>query len=242
MKKPETTTWRIEDGIGILTLNNPPENYLMKPEFVGLELMKSRIDGTGIRGLLITGEGRHFSAGADLDSLGALSEDPRLLLQEMEKGKDLLSWIDDLKIPVVAAVRGVCFGGGFEIALACDIRVCSTNALFAFPETGHGIMPGLGGTAFLELNSDDAIATEMILGGEMINAEKALKHHIVSYVVNTRELKQFSLELLHKLTNGKDIKVINSVMQALKNTRSLPIAEAMKEETRMFCELAIRAT
>lgn len=133
MSDKKNITWEVDGSLGILTLNNPPENYLINPEFVSIDQLKSWLK-ENIKGLIITGAGRHFSGGADLNNLMELAKNENELFTNLSKGNDLLNYIDDLEIPVVAAISGVCFGGGLEIALSCDIRICTERSMFAFPE------------------------------------------------------------------------------------------------------------
>lgn len=167
-----------------------------------------------------------------------MAENGKQIEDQIEKGKKLLDYIRDLDIPVTAAISGVCFGGGLEIALACHIRICSSNALFAFPESNHGLMPGLGGIDRLDERVNLKDLLKIILGGDMINAEEALLLKIVDTVVQDEDPLNYTLNFLRKITEGRQITVINYVMQALKNSRRLPVDESIREETRMFCDLA----
>ncbi len=230
---------KIADEIGILILNNPPQNYLLDPEFIPVGELREWIEGNHLKALVIEGSGRHFSGGASLDSIYAMTESGEPMEERMEKGKELLDYIQDLNIPVAAAISGVCFGGGLEIALACHIRICSENALFAFPETNQGLMPGLGGTYRLGERLSLRDSLKMILGGDMINAEEALLLKVVDTIVDKEEPLPYTLHFLRKITEGRPLKIINYVMQTLKNARQLPREESMQEETRMFCDLAM---
>jgi enoyl-CoA hydratase/carnithine racemase len=229
---------RITDDIGILILESPPQNYLTDPEFIPLEELKEWIEDNNLKALVITGSGRHFSGGADLDSIYAMAENDRQMESRMEKGKELLTCLQDLDIPVAAAICGVCFGGGLEIALACHLRICSENALFAFPETNYGLMPGLGGTTRLSKQIPLKDSLQMILSGDMINAEEAQLLKLVDIVVYNEEPLTYTLNFLKKITEGRQRKVINYVMKALANSKKLSVEESMLEETRMFCDLA----
>lgn len=227
-----------KDGIGILTLKNPPQNYLMEPEFISLQVLGEWIKADELKGLIIAGAGRHFSGGARLEDIFSMAEAEVPMEAEMEKGKNLLSFIRDLNIPVVAAISGVCFGGGLEIALACHIRFCTENSLFAFPESNSGLMPGLGGTVMLRERLSFPESLKLILGGDMINAEEALAMKVVDSVIKDSDPVDYSQGFLKKITEGRSLTIIQFVMQALKNARSLPPGEALKEETKMFAELA----
>ena len=232
------TDRKIHDTTGIIILDNPPQNYLLEPEFIPVSELKDWIDKNQLKALVISGSGRHFSAGASLDSVFAMAETGENMKSRMEKGKVLLSFLEDLNIPVATAINGVCFGGGLEIALACHIRICSGNSLFAFPETSQNLMPGLGGTQRLAEHLSLMDSVKIILGGDMINAEEALILKIVDTVISDKDVLSFTLDFLRRITEGRPLKVINYVMQSLKNARTLSPEEAMNEETRMFCDLA----
>jgi enoyl-CoA hydratase/carnithine racemase len=237
----ETTghiSFRIEENLGIIRIDNPPANYLIKPEFIPAAMLQNWIEKNLLKGILVCGSGKHFSGGADLDRLFAMSQDDRLMESEISKGKALLRYIENLDIPVVAAIQGICFGGGLEIALACHIRVCSTNALFAFPETNQGFIPGLGGINAVSELASVPEALKFVLSGDMINAEEAKMMKIVDYIVPGENLIHWSLNMLKKMTGDRRLKVINYVMKALHNTKTMSIEESIREETRMFCELA----
>ena len=228
----------ITDEIGILIVKNPPQNYLTEPEFIPVTELKEWIEGNYLKALIISGSGRHFSAGANLDSIYTLAAGGEQMEVTMDKGKELLAFLQDLDIPVVAAISGVCFGGGLEIALACHIRICSENALFAFPETNHGLMPGLGGTLRLRERISLQESLKMILGGDIINAEEALLLNVVDTIVKNEEPLPYTLHFLRRITEGRPLKIINYVMRSLKNAKRLPPEETLREETRMFSDLA----
>jgi enoyl-CoA hydratase len=229
---------KIINDIGILTVDNPPQNYLLEPEFIPVEELKEWIEGNQLKALVITGSGRHFSGGAKLESVYAMTESAGSMEARMNKGKALLVYLQDLNIPVAAAIKGICFGGGLEIALSCHIRICSENALFAFPEANQGLMPGLGGTLRLGTLNSLKDSLELILGGDMINAEEAILLKIVDTIVKDEEPLTYALNFLRKITEGRPLQIIHCVMQSLRNARELTPEESMREETRMFCELA----
>jgi len=232
-------SWEIRNDIGIITLDNPPENYLFQPEFVSLETLKKWTSYDYLKGIIICGAGKHFSGGGKLENLFRMIRNKENISENMEKGKAVLEHLESLDIPVVAAIQGICFGGGLEVALACHIRVCSGNSLFAFPEINQGVIPGLGGTVRCYGKSGFPRAIKLIMSGDMINAEDAQEMNIVDFIVAKQKAFDFSFNFLLKLTKDRPLEVINAVMKALKNARTLSIGEAMKEETRMFCELAL---
>lgn len=228
------------DSIGILTIDAPPENYLDDPEFLTPAFVQELSDDLSLKGIIIEGKGRHFSAGADLGKLKLLAQNPGLLRNKISSGIKITERIENLNIPVVASISGVCFGGGLEIALACHFRICTENALFAFPESNHDLMPGLGGSVRLPRLVGAGKAAEIILSGEMVNAHDAHNYNLVDYVVPAKELRTFSAEFLKKMTAGRDIDVIRSVMKSIHNSRILSYDKALEEETKLFCRLAIK--
>jgi enoyl-CoA hydratase/carnithine racemase len=234
-----TARWEIRNDIGIITLDNPPENYLENPEFIPLELIRKWTSYNYLKGVMITGGGKHFSGGGKLENLLKMIKANEDLAASINSGKAVLEHLENLDIPVISAIQGICFGGGLEIALASHMRICTENALFAFPEINHGILPGLGGTVRAVELAGFTNSMRMIMSGDMINAEDALEMKLVDYIVPKAKLFDFSFSLMQRMTQDRSLIVIHSVMKALRNARTLPVNEAMKEETRLFCELAL---
>ena len=231
--------WEVREGIGILTLNNPPENYLYEPAFIKPEILEEWTHDDSLRGILIHGSGKHFSAGGDTKRLFDLIDNQVNLPQMMKEGNALINHLVSLNLPLVAAIHGICFGGGLELALACHIRIAAERALFAFPETGLALMPGLGGTLRLPSTIGMGHASRMILSGDMISAEEAKMIRLVDTIVPGTEVFDHAFRLLVKMTRDLPLKVIQSVIQALRNTEMMDHESALREETRMFCQLAL---
>lgn len=230
--------WKMEGSTGILMLQGSQGNYLEEPGFIPVRLLTEIFSEPGLKAVIIKGSGRHFSAGASLDHLKKLSTDEALMMEKMNMGKELLRMIDSADIPVAAEINGVCFGGGLEIALACHFRICSENALFAFPEVNYGIMPGLGGTIRLSRLIGPGKAARMILSGDIFDAAQALELRLVDNRVPAPELHISTLNFLNKLTEGREIAVIHSVMKSIRNSFTMVTDKALEEETRLFCALA----
>ena len=231
-------TFEIRDHIGIISLNHPPANLLAHPEFISVALFKEWTSTATLKGIIIRGMGKNFSAGGNLDAIYEASHDPGALQQLMSDGLDLLSNIERLEIPVMAAMNRVCFGGGLEIALACHIRVAADNAILAFPEVNHYLMPGMGGTLRLPALIGFAQSAKMILGGDILNAGDAKKLGLIDHLTLKDQAFEYAWTLMQKMTHDRPVKVIRSIMKALKNASELSPAKAMEEETRLFCSLA----
>lgn len=240
MNNNEEITWEKREHIGLLSINNPPENYLNNPEFISMDLLKEISTDKTIKGIIIKGTGRHFSAGANLENLKKIANEESVLFEKMTKGKALLDFIENLRIPVIAAVSGVCFGGGLEIALVAHIRICTENAIFAFPETNYNIMPGLAGTIRLAKLIGKGKAAEIILSGEVVNSVKAKEVRLVDYIVPSKEINDFTIDFLNRLVADRDPDVIESVMMSIQNAGRMSFEDAVKEETKLFCRLALK--
>jgi len=237
-QKFDIADFEITDEIGILKLNNPPQNYLIEPAFADLQKLQSCLNAD-LKGLIITGTGRHFSAGADMFYLEKMAANAEKLEKEMTAGNRLLSFINDLDIPTIAAIKGVCFGGGLEIALSCQIRFCNSKALFAFPEVNHGLIPGLGGIVRASHLIGNAGLLQMALGGDVMNAGKALEIKLVDAIIETEEVEIYAVNVMKKMIADRPPEVIHAIMQAIKNSEKMTMEEAIAEETKLFCKLAL---
>lgn len=224
--------------IAIIKIDNPPQNYLKDPAFISREELKTLEEDPDIKGIIITGVGRHFSAGADLNNLFKHSHDQAGLIEYMTKGTGLLEFISELNVPIVAAINSTCWGGGLEIAMSCHIRLASEKSLFAFPEINYNLMPGLGGIVRLVERAGAANSISLLMSGDIFDAEKALKYKIIHQLTNNNVL-DYATDYINKLVESKPKKVITSIMQAINNAHKLPLHEAIHQETRLFCELAI---
>lgn len=237
METSKMAEWELLDNFGVLTINNPPQNFLTEPEFVRLSDLRRWTSNESLRGLIIQGKGRHFCAGADKDNILTAQREEDIK-NNLTKGKEILNYLWNLPVPTVAAIKGVCLGGGLEVALSCHIRICSEKSVFSFPETGLGIIPGLLGTVKLPGLIGMANAIEMLLTCKTLDAQEALDLKLVDYAVPKNEVFDSSLNFLKKLTGDRPISVINAVLKSFVNARKLPDDKAIEEGIKIFCDLA----
>lgn len=240
MDKSKICEWKIEKNIGIITLNNPPKNMLIDPEFIEFEKLKKWTDNELIKGLIIMGNNRHFSSGADIKFLLEQTKNYNKLKSSITKSDKILHYIEKLPIPTLACIKGACFGGGLEIALSCHIKIASENAIIGMPESEKGLMPGLNGTIRLPKLIGKSKSLELILSGDLINAHDAKDIGIIDYVIPKKNVFDFSLNLLKKMTKDREIDVIHSIVKSINNSKKLSFEEAMDEEMKMFCKLALK--
>jgi enoyl-CoA hydratase/carnithine racemase len=192
--------WSIKEDIGYLVLNQPPANAMTLTFFDDLyDLTEKLKKPESLKGIIVSGTGRHFSSGADLKEL-TQSINNGLSLNDntpefMKRNLESFKIIEDLSIPVIAAIKGVCIGSAFELALFCHVRLCATNAVVGLPESTFGLIPGLGGIQKILEHTSKAKAMELIFKGNTINAQEALKIGIIDRI-STKDQLMFSAEKL----------------------------------------------
>jgi enoyl-CoA hydratase/3-hydroxyacyl-CoA dehydrogenase len=185
-------TRSIADGIATIAINRPDAmNALNESVMEQLgELFRLSADDPAIQGIVIAGTGKAFVAGADIRFFVKNIESKRLqrIAAFTRRGQELLLEIERCSKPVVARVQGLALGGGVELALACHYIVATPRASFAFPETGIGIYPGLGGTQRATRRVGKGLAKWLVLSGQMVGAEEALAIGLVDRVVPYEQL------------------------------------------------------
>lgn len=229
------------NSIGCIIINNGIQNKIDSANFLNLDLFKKWIDGNNLKGLIIYGEGRHFSIGANIEIMKSLKNNVSELELELNKGKEILNYIEHLPIITVAAISGACFGAGFEISLSCQYRICTKNSMFSFPEAGLGLMPGLGGTIRLPRLIGKNKARRIILSTEVVSCEEAYDLGIVDKIVNKGESFQEAVKLIENLTEGKTREQLNNILNSINDSSEDNIDKYFKLESNMFANLVKEA-
>lgn len=215
--KSNISTIGLEGQTAIITIENGPKNLLTEPEFIEKKLLEEWIDTHSmIHSLIITGSGRHFSHGADISLFEAGKDESGLkeISDKLEKAKALLDYIENLPLITVAAINGGCFGGGLEIALSCQFRICSKKAFIGMPEVMHGVIPGMGGMERIYNLIGKQRALQFILGGQIISANDALELGLVTHV-SQNDLKNEVEQFIGELTEGKTLVQIKSIVETI---------------------------
>ncbi|MGN0436487.1 MAG: enoyl-CoA hydratase-related protein [Wujia sp.] len=178
----EFITYEQEGFVGIITINRPKAlNALNSQVLEELEATFKAVDLATTRALVLTGAGeKSFVAGADIGEMSTLTKAEGEAFGK--KGNDVFRMIETFPIPVIAAVNGFALGGGCEISMSCDIRLCSDNAVFGQPEVGLGITPGFGGTQRLARLVGEGMAKQMIYTARNIKADEAYRIGLVNAV------------------------------------------------------------
>ena len=186
----KTINWRFEDGIGIVELNSPPANSMNKLFFYEIHELTDRIlRDERVKALLITGIGRHFSSGADINDLLAFDPDnPNAANDFYIANSQTFKRLYTAKIPVIAAVKGVCIGSAMELAMSCHFRIAAENSILGFPETSYNLMTGCGGSVYLSRITDKKTTMELMLGGNNMNVSEAERLGLIDKIVKKHEL------------------------------------------------------
>ena len=222
-----------EGEIAILTINRPKAlNALNSQVLNELDRVLDDIDTDKIRALILTGAGeKSFVAGADIAEMSTLTKEQGQAFSK--KGNDVFRKIETFEIPVIAAVNGFALGGGCEISMSCDIRICSDNAIFGQPEVGLGITPGFGGTQRLARLVGPGMAKQMIFTGQNIKAEEALRIGLVNAVYPQNELLNEAKKLANTIAKNGQNAVKNS-KKAINEGIQMDIDSALEIEERLF--------
>jgi enoyl-CoA hydratase len=231
---------RLETGgpVATLTIDRPEARNAIDAETIA-EIREAlvRIRGDdSTRVLIVTGAGdKVFVSGADVRTLLA-----RTARDVLEAGNNrLFREIEELPIPTIAAVNGFALGGGMELALACDLRIASTNAKMGLPETGLGILPGAGGTQRLPRIVGLGIAKEMVLTGRILDADEALRVGLVNRVVAPDALVSAAQEWAFKIAERAPVAVRLAKM-SLNASSSAPLPAGLDFE--ILAQTVLNAT
>lgn len=227
------TVEKREGGVAVLTINRPDKlNALStKVHSEGVAALDDLRRDESIRVLVITGAGeKAFIAGADITEFeGKTPVTQRDVFHE----RTFFNSIDTFPKPVIAMINGFCLGGGNELAMACDIRLASETARFSQPEINLGIMPGGGGTQRLTRLVGEGRAMEMMLTGDMIDAQTALKFGLVNHVHPAEELEAKTMELAAKIAEKAPI-ALQLCKEAVKFASRSNLDEGLRREVDLF--------
>ena len=236
-KKSGIVRFEAKKQIGVLTIDNGTQNKIPQPHFLELSCLKEWLSEQELKGLIIVGHGRHFSAGADVGNIKADRDNPEFFGESLKKGRAILDYIESLPIVTVAAISGICFGAGLEIALSCQFRIGTDNAILAFPESNIGIMPGLAGTIRLPGKIGKSRALEIIISGRSVVAGEACAIGLIDKIVPNKEHLSAAIQFIDELTQNKSLHQVKSIVQSVNNSVTGTKEAAMEYEGKMFLEL-----
>ena len=229
----EFITYEQEGQVGIVTINRPKAlNALNSQVLEEIEAAFKAIDLDAVRAVILTGAGeKPFVAGADIGEMSTLTKAEGEAFGK--KGNDVFRMIETFPIPVIAAVNGFALGGGCEISMSCDIRICSENAVFGQPEVGLGITPGFGGTQRLARLVGPGMAKQMIYTARNIKADEAFRIGLVNAVYPQEELMAAAKKMAAGIAKNAPI-AVRACKKAINDGLEADMDDAIVIEEKLF--------
>lgn len=228
----------VEDRIALLTIDHPKVNALSQTVMRELDdTLKTVMNDPASKVLIITGGGSFaFIAGADVGEIAQITSGEQGAALAAQ-GQAVIDRIEQSTKPVIAAINGVCLGGGNELAMACHLRVASERARFGQPEISLGIIPGFGGTQRLPRLVGKAKAIELILTGDVISAQEALRIGLVNAVVPPEAVLKHAKDLARKLASKGGV-ALRLALQAVQQGLALDLSQGLALEAKLFGDIA----
>src|ERR671927_1738663 len=229
----ETLLLEKRGRVAIITINRPDKRNALniKTREEGAAALEELREDDSIGVVVFTGAGdKAFIAGADI---GEFAGRTALRQRAVMLGRSLFTAIDNFPKPVIAMVNGYCLGGGCELALSCDLRIASDKASFGQPEINLGIIPGGGGTQRLTRLIGEGKAMEMILTGDIIDAQTAYSIGLVNQVVPAEQLQAKTMELANRIADKSPI-ALQLAKEAVKIASRSNLDEGLRREVDLF--------
>ena len=229
---------KIEEQVATVTLDNPPVNILTSKVMSELDETFSALDrNASVKVIIFTTAGTNaFIAGADIKEIAGI-DTPEKARDLALKGQGVLNRIEQSKKICIAAIHGICVGGGCELVMAFHIRLAGERAKFGQPEINLGIIPGFGGTQRLARLAGLAKARELVLTGDMITAQEALRIGLVNRVVPDGELLKQTLGLAKKIASKSKV-CIEAAEEAMRKGIAGSLEDGLKTEAELFAQVA----
>ena len=233
MPSYETLLLERRGRVAVITINRPQKlNALnIQTRTEGAAALEELREDEGVRVVVITGAGeKAFVAGADISEFEGRTA---VSQRDVMTARSLFTAVDTFPKPVIAMVNGFCLGGGCELALSCDIRVASETARFGQPEINLGIIPGGGGTQRLTRLVGEGKAMELILTGDMIDAQHAYNLGLVNLVVPAADLEAKTMELANRIAEKSPV-ALRMAKEAVKTAARANLDEGLRREIDLF--------
>ena len=226
----------LKENIQIITIDNPPANALSTPVMTELNDVIDELTGNDeAKVAIITGAGMFFVAGADIKEIATI-EAKGTGMEKTSQGQQIFNRIEGSPKPFIAAINGMCLGGGLELAMACHMRISSDRAVFGQPEIKLGIIPGFGGTQRLPRIVGRAKATEWILTGDRINAREAWAMGLVNKIVPATDVLKQTMGLARKITENGQV-AVRAALRAIREGYPMSLGSGLELESGLFGDL-----
>lgn len=234
----EFLSWSIEEGVAIATISRPPANALSQGLIQDVNALLDAVEqDDAVRVILIHGEGRFFSAGADIkeftsvqsgEEFGGLAKNGQIVFERLE----------NFSKPVIAAIHGAALGGGLELAMGCHMRFVTESAKLGLPELSLGIIPGFAGTQRLPRYVGVSKAAEMMFTSEPISGVEAVQWGLANRAYSDEELLPKSLEIAKKIAKKSPI-ALKAAIQMLKYSKTPSFYEGVEAEAKSFGDVFV---
>ena len=224
--------WEKRERTAVITLHNPPVNVINAQLRAELKMcLKEAAADEGVTTLVLTGAGKAFMAGADINGFSDMVGKPRAAYEFVYDAYDVWFLLESIRKPTIAAINGLALGAGLEMALCCDIRIASQRAKLGLPEIKLGLFPGGGGTQRLPRLIGSAKAKELIFLGEPISADEALQLGLVNRVVP--DALADALEMAEQI-NAYSLVALEAVNEAMDQECGGSLRAGIELEARQF--------
>lgn len=225
--------YEVKGAVGEITINRPKALNALNSEVLDdLNAVIDGVDQNAVRVLIITGAGdKSFVAGADIGEMSTLTKEEGSAFGK--KGNDLFRKIETFPLPVIAAVNGYALGGGNELAMSCDFRIASENAVFGQPEAGLGITPGFGGTQRLARLVGPGFAKQLIYSAKNVKADEALRVGLVNAVVPADQLMAEAEKIANRIAGNAPI-AVRACKKAINEGLEMNMDDAIAHEEKLF--------
>ena len=223
----------VQGAVAVLTIDRPKALNALNPDVLAdLKAAFEGIDQNTVRCVVLTGAGdKSFVAGADIGSMSTMTKAEGEAFGKL--GNDIFLMIESFPLPVIAAVNGFALGGGCELAMSCDIRICSDNAMFGQPEVGLGITPGFGGTQRLPRIVGLGMAKQLLYTARNIDAAEALRIGLVNAVVPQADLMETAVKMANTIAKNAPI-AVRACKKAVNEGMQVSIDKAVEIEEKLF--------
>ena len=223
----------VQGAVEIITIDRPKALNALNPEVLAdLKAAFEAVDQETVRCIVLTGEGdKSFVAGADIGSMSTMTKAEGEAFGKL--GNDVFLMIESFPVPVIAAVNGFALGGGNELAMSCDFRICSDNAVFGQPEVGLGITPGFGGTQRLARLVGPGMAKQLIYTAKNIKADEAMRIGLVNAVYPLEELMPAAEKLAATIAKNAPI-AVRACKKAINDGLQVDMDAAVVIEEKLF--------
>lgn len=223
----------VEDKVATMVINHPPANTLSTPVMKELDLIIDDVaSNNDIKVAVLTGAGMFFIAGADINEIHTI-DDAKKAEELSLTGQAVFNKMENSPKPFIAAINGMCLGGGLELAMACHIRICGDRAQLGQPEILLGIIPGFGGTQRLSRLTNKSKAVEMILTGDRITAQEAYRLGLVNKVVPNMDVVKQAVGMAKKIASKGAVAIAKS-LDSIYNGFEMNLADGLKYEAKLF--------